>query len=202
MTITNGTTLKATGIGNVKVLCDGKIVTMLKTLHVPHLGRRLVSISKLTQKGLRVKFGDISCKILHADKVVLTAPRESNIYKMKTINEESDFFIEHNDEQSQWELCHARLGHTPIENFKLTATATDGLPKMTNKQDGLCSGCLKGKQAVTKFPASVNHVKTQRVLQLVYASLMRLMKTTSNGSARYILLFVGDFSRYVTAYYL
>ncbi|OWY97152.1 Rve-domain-containing hypothetical protein [Phytophthora megakarya] len=58
-----------------------------------------------------------------------------------------------------------------------------------------------GKQTVTHFP-SRSLTTTTRPLDLVHTDVMDTMKTKSKGGARYVLVFVHDYSRYVVAYFL
>ncbi|KAF1336396.1 Integrase catalytic core protein, partial [Globisporangium splendens] len=201
--IADGATMKAIGVGNIRIKIDnGRIVTITEVLHIPQLDRRLISISKLTQRGLGVRFNLTHCAIMNGDDVLVQAQRYKNIYKLNAVPEEGCFLVEHGDAQSKWELWHARLGHTTFENYSRLQSEENGLPVIAQKSYGLCGGCLKGKQTITSFPRSTGQKKTTHVLQLVHTDVMGPMATTSHGGARYLLTFIDDYSRFVTGYFL
>ncbi|CAH2103986.1 unnamed protein product [Euphydryas editha] len=63
-----------------------------------------------------------------------------------------------------------------------------------------CTVCCEGKQTRLPFPHSAN--KSSGVLELVHTDLCGPMENLSLGKARYFLLFVDDFSRMCTVYFL
>jgi transposase InsO family protein len=60
---------------------------------------------------------------------------------------------------------------------------------------------MKGKQTVARFPAR-SQTKTSRVLEPAHTDLMGPMKTKSTGGAKYVVIFVDDYSSYVVVYFL
>jgi transposase InsO family protein len=109
--------------------------------------------------------------------------------------------LQHGD---AWRLWHARLGHVSHDNYRRLLGASDGLPQDLQRGDDLCGGCARGKQAVAPFPKAPFRgiVKATRALELIHTDLMGPMKTKSAGGAKYILLFIDDYSRYITVYLL
>ncbi|CAH2088142.1 unnamed protein product [Euphydryas editha] len=63
-----------------------------------------------------------------------------------------------------------------------------------------CTVCCEGKQTRLPFPHSAN--KSSGVLELVHTDLCGPMENLSLGKAKYFLLFVDDFSRMCTVYFL
>ncbi|GMF12666.1 unnamed protein product [Phytophthora lilii] len=110
-------------------------------------------------------------------------------------------YVENAGVNSEWELWHARMGHLNKDALAKTQRATTGMPMTDKKSMTLCGGCMKGKQTVAHFPArSVS--KTTKVLQPVHTDVMGPMKTKSKGGARYVVMFVDDYSKYVEAYFI
>lgn len=100
--IANGATMKAIGVGNIKIKTDnGRIVTITDVLHIPQLDRRLISIPELTQRGLGLHFNSTHCVIMRGDDVLVQAPRYKDIYKLNAAPEEGCFIVEHGDIQSK-----------------------------------------------------------------------------------------------------
>ena len=91
------------------------------------------------------------------------------------------------------------MGHPSKDALLKTQRSTKGIPTIKMGTETLCVECLKGKQAVATFP-SHSMTKTTRVLERVQADVMGSMINSSKGGAKYILKFVGDYSRYVAVF--
>ncbi|TYZ68241.1 hypothetical protein PybrP1_005932 [[Pythium] brassicae (nom. inval.)] len=64
-------------------------------------------------------------------------------------------------------------------------------------------GCARGKMTVAQFAyTSGSVVKSSSALEIVHSDLMGPMETVSNGGARYVLVFVDDWSRFKQVYLL
>lgn len=97
-------------------------------------------------------------------------------------------------------IWHRRLGRLNQASMKLLRHAF-GL-KFDDPGDYPCEICVKGKQ--TKQPC-LNVKKDRRaskVLQLVHTNLCDLMENVSIGSSKYFMLFVDDYSRRLSIYFL
>ncbi|OWZ24416.1 Integrase, catalytic core protein [Phytophthora megakarya] len=88
------------------------------------------------------------------------------------------------------------MGHLNEDSLEKTRQVTTGMPKTRSTVKTLCGGCMKGKQTVTHFP-SRSRTTASRPLVLVHTDVMGPMKTKSKSGARYVLVFVDDYSRYV-----
>ncbi|KAJ0392280.1 hypothetical protein ATCC90586_011623 [Pythium insidiosum] len=199
--IADGASMKATGRGSVRFRCgNGEIVTVKDVLHIPTLDRRLLSIPKVTQRGLDVKFGATHCSIWKEDKLVISAKRNGNAYVLN-VEHEHAMYISHVGATSEWELWHARSGHPSHKNYQLTQAATEGMPIIGSEPQDLCGGCLKGKMTVESFPKASTTVTTQP-LEIVRSDVMGPMKTRSVGGARYVVSFIDDFTGLVKVYFL
>nr|GEU99437.1 hypothetical protein [Tanacetum cinerariifolium] len=75
-----------------------------------------------------------------------------------------------------------------------------GLPKITN-QNGLCEGCLEGKQARKSFPTHSNFMSTRRI-ELVHGDLCGPISPPTPARNRYFLLLVDDYTRVMWVYFL
>ena len=201
VTIADGQAMKAIGRGCIKIKTNsGGVVTITDALHIPNLDRRLLSVPKLTERGLVTRFDAKWCTILKGDHAIVRAKREQNVYVLR-VQHERAMLVEHNVTSSKWELWHARVGHASFEAYKNTQCATSGMPEIAKSGDCVCGGCAKGKMTVASFP-SVSTTKTSRVLELIHTDVMGPMKTVSGGGSRYVLSFVDDFSKFVTVYFL
>ncbi|KAE8906867.1 hypothetical protein PF007_g22869 [Phytophthora fragariae] len=201
VTIADGKKLTVAGRGTVRLHgLDQNRIKMVDVLHIPGLDRRLLSVGKLAERGLKVEFQRSSCVIWGNASAIALGKKIGKAY-MLDCDQEDARFVEYAGADSQWELWHARIGHPNKDALAKTQRATNGIPDVGQAFPTLCGGCMKGKQTVEAFPKR-SKTKTSRVLELVHTDVMGPMKSTSKGGAKYILTFVDDFSRYVVAYFL
>ena len=52
------------------------------------------------------------------------------------------------------ELWHRRLAHVQYRALPLARKAVEGLPEIHAKHEGVCKGCVKGKNTNKTFPSS------------------------------------------------
>lgn len=212
--IANGQKMTAVGVGNVRLqLTNGSQIVMQDVLLVPSLDRRLISVSAMGSRNVEARFRGDSCRLFGADGTLVTEiQRQGKLFVLvgstgiaANVPQEQANFSTAEGDASLW---HARLGHPPSRRMKEIAASSLGLPRQLTvnseiDDDEVCSGCMKGKLSVTKFPKSAkSSVKTQRVLALVHSDVMGPMNVKSAGGARYVLTFIDDYSRYTVVYFL
>ncbi|GMF52294.1 unnamed protein product [Phytophthora fragariaefolia] len=74
---------------------------------------------------------------------------------------------------------------------------------LISSNEEVCSGCMKEKLPVAKISrAAKTTVKSQYVLALVHSDVMGPVNMKSTGGARYVLIFIDDFSRFTVVYFL
>lgn len=201
VTIADGKKLRVLGKGTVKLSgMDGKHIQMLDAMYVLGLDRRLLSVGKLAERGLRVEFQQFSCVIWGKNKALAMGKKIVKAFVLDCKLEEARF-VEYAGADNQWELWHARMGHTSEGDMVKTQHATYGMPALRSGIKTICSGCMKGKQTESSFP-SQSISKTPRVLELNHTMVMVPMQTLSKRGTRYVLAFVDNFSRFVDAYLL
>ena len=201
VSIADGKRLHVAGVGTVKLKgLDGLRIKMIEVLHIPGLDRRLLSVGKLAERGMRVEFQRSSCVIWITKRAIASGKKIGKAYFLNCEQEEARS-VEYVGVESEWELWHARLGHPGKAGMNRTQRATSGMPAMKQGIKKLCSGCMKGKQTVDTFP-SQSLTRTSPVLELVHTDVMGPMKTVSKGGTRFVLTFVDDYSRFVVAYFM
>lgn len=155
--LTDGESREACGIGMGKLKClndKNQIIEVKVTdvLYVPSLEGSLLSVKRLTEKGLQVKFEDNKCHIIKGRKVIAVADESSNLYKLRTSQQACVAIQKHNKNcQHMW---HKRFGHRDPEAIK--QLANNGLAVELKITDcGIrttCKACIKGKMARKPFP--------------------------------------------------
>ena len=82
----------------------------------------------------------------------------------------------------------------------LASKAVEGLPEIQSKHDGICKGCVKGKNTKNTFPSSDN--KEKGILQIIYSDVCGPMSSSSLSRYVYYVSFIDDFSRKTQIYIL
>ncbi|KAI9919458.1 hypothetical protein PsorP6_017463 [Peronosclerospora sorghi] len=139
----DGAGMNAIGRRSVRFRCgNGKMVTMHDVLHIPKLNRRLMSVPKTTQHGHDVRFDETHCGIFKDGDLAVSAKRIGSVYTLK-VEHEHAMLVAHENSDNEWDLWHARTGHTSYNNYEKMKTATEGLPNVTAVvNEKLCGGSL------------------------------------------------------------
>ena len=132
---------------------------MKDVLFVPGHKKKLISISTLDAKGMRVEFVDGQVlmwpKGKTIDDVVVIREQEGGLYKLKGHPEQA--FIHDSVETN--ELWHRRLAHVHYRALPLTRKFVEGLPEIQENNEGIFKGCAKGKNTKKIFPSSESKEK-------------------------------------------
>src|SRR5882757_186879 len=89
------------------------------------------------------------------DDAVVIGEQEGGLYKLKGHLEQAliHAIVEPN------ELWHRRIAHVHYRALPLASKVVEGLPKIQSKHDGICKGCVKGKNTEKTFPSSESKEK-------------------------------------------
>lgn len=204
----DGNSIRTAGIGDCVIQCldsKGKEVkiTLTEVIYAPDVEGNLLSITKLTEKGVRAMFEANRCSMWINGEEIATADRVSGLYRLNTVEESRSLMVanrQHNkDCQHLW---HRRLGHRDpdvlgeIERKNLVSG-------MQVKNCGIqltCECCIEGKMARPTFAKEA--VKTSKeILDIVHSDVSGPM-TKTQGGCRYYLTMIDDHSRYTMVYFL
>ena len=94
-------------------------------------------------------------------------------------------------------LWHMRLGHVSpaLLNKLVSKDLVVSLPSIKFNDDKVCDACARGKQ-VRKFFKLKKCVSTTHPLELLHVDLCGLMRITSRGRKKYVLVMMDDYSRF------
>jgi hypothetical protein len=126
---------------------------------------------------------------------------QSRLYTFSEfIEPDSALLLTHADESSR--IWHERFGHLNFRYMQQLSKKilVDGLPDI-HFSKGVCEGCVLGKHPQEKFDKG----KSQRAsapLDLIHSDLMGPFPHPSIRKARFVLIFVDDFSRFTWIYFL
>lgn len=185
-----------TCVGNKEITIDVKNV-----LCVPNLTTNLLSVSRIIASGNRVMFNQHGCLIYNSQNDCIgEAHLENGVYRLRVVKSEQHLAAAVKTSNITW---HRRLGHINASDLrKLQNGAAEGI-SVDDKCDtgkSSCVVCCEGKQTRLPFPTSTS--RSQEVLELIHTDLCGPMENVSLGKARYYLLFVDDFSKMCTVYFL
>ena len=85
------------------------------------------------------------------------------------------------------EIWHRRLTHVHYRALPFARKDIEGLPKIQAKDDGVCKGCMKGKNTKKTFPSSES--KAKGILEIIHFDVCSPMSSSSlSGYAYYVSL--------------
>ena len=197
VTLGDGRTLEAIGTGVVEVklkLAGGrsKVGRLTEVLYVPTLAYNLLSVSKATEAGKKVTFGETRGEVIDDQgEVVAAATKAGSLYYLNC--EPMSNQINSTSHQSNQTLWHRRFGH--LGEKSLHKLKKDGLVRGLNydvsKEIDFCEACVCGKIHRSPFPKA-GHERAEEPLGLVHSDVCGKMGSQSLGSAEYFVTFVDD----------
>ena len=95
------------------------------------------------------------------------------------------------------DLWHQRMGHVTYKHLSIVSKHESilGIPKLSQVSNVVCGPCQLGKQTKAKHPDTQTSA-TSKPLELLHLDLMGPTRIESLGGKRYIMVVVGDFTRY------
>ena len=210
ITLGDGHTLPAAEVGNVAVTLvydDGgtRGCQLHDVLYVPKLSYNLLSVTKATEAGKKVKFYSNSCQILDRDnKVVAVGTRRGKLYYLNCQKESHDQ-VHVSDaplSESKEFVWHRRLGH--LNEGSLNTMASKHLvydfDYHTSKPMPFCKSCVEGKLHRTPFKRGRR--RAEKPLELIHSDVCGPIGTPSLSGKKYFVTFTDDKTHYSWIYFL
>jgi len=152
VTIGDGTTLRAEGIGSVflqlKQQHGGQVVKLKNTLYVSGISHNLLSVNRVVRGGSTITFAASKCSITKAGAII-TALDKKGVWILEgrvahPTNVERVALL-------TMQETHERLGHVGEDCIKRMAKngSTDGLPLEAATEHVSCRACLVTKSTTT-----------------------------------------------------
>nr|GEX20095.1 hypothetical protein [Tanacetum cinerariifolium] len=192
---------------NAIKLSEKKVaITPMNKVKKVSLGHNLFSVGQFCEKGLKVAFRKSTCFVRNEDGVdLLTGDRSSNLYTiaLNEVASNSSTYLLAKASSSQswlWHQCLSHLNFATIKNL-VKNNLVQGLPKMKFEKDHLCSDCEQGK-IHRKHHKSKTAFASNKPLYLLHMDLCGPMHVQSINGKRYVLVVVGDYSRYIWVFFV
>lgn len=198
----DGSSVKATGIGNVRVYAwNGKEwikTTLYDVLYVPEFKINLFSMPKVLDRGFLLKSDKNKSEIIDKNgNVRAIAKRHCKFFKMffKSNLQSEISSCNFAESLNDW---HCKLVHVNFDRVKSILKKNNISYNEDNKV--VCENCLLGKQHRLSFTNSES--KTEKIGQLIHADLCGPFEVESIGGTKYYLLIKDDYSNYRVVYFL
>ncbi|SDA01534.1 BZ3500_MvSof-1268-A1-R1_Chr10-1g02762 [Microbotryum saponariae] len=204
-----GGTVKASGIGSVKLVSDnGTRFTLNDVIYAPESPANLISVRAFDRKGVRITFEHGQVELRTPQGCIATASAiASCVYKLNASVQAASKDARHTlvaTKSNRLPLLtlHRRYGHTSVQTLKKLAASgqVEGLdwPYSDFECDGFtCNACLASKAHRLPFPSSSSHAAEP--LALVHSDVLSFPEE-SLGHKRYLVTFIDDFSRKTWVY--
>ena len=154
-------------IGSTSFRLDsGTDLKITEILYVPGIKKNLLSVSALEDKGFWVTFMEGKALLWHKDSTLESAivigVQVGGLYKFlghpiqalvhKTVN--------------LCELWHRKFSYLHYGALPRLQNVVTGMPDFQNEHDGICRGCVLGKNVKSSFPS--NNIRSKGILYLVH----------------------------------
>ncbi|SCZ99435.1 BZ3500_MvSof-1268-A1-R1_Chr3-1g06010 [Microbotryum saponariae] len=204
-----GGTVKASGIGSVKLVSDnGTRFTLNDVIYAPESPANLISVRAFDRKGVRITFEHGQVELRTPQGCIATASAiASCVYKLNASVQAASKDARHTlvaTKSNRLPLLtlHRRYGHASVQTLKKLAASgqVEGLdwPYSDFECDGFtCNACLASKAHRLPFPSSSSHAAEP--LALVHSDVLSFPEE-SLGHKRYLVTFIDDFSRKTWVY--
>lgn len=204
--LADGTEIDCVGVGTVvfNVTRNGQEskLTAADVLYVPTMDDNLISVSKLTDKGLDVNFSGRDCTVYQNGNFVFGGEKVAGVYKLRACvvppGEQAHKAV--GDEGAGW---HRRMGHLANDTLTMMSRReiVRGLPSLRQLQHNHhCEPCVLGKHNRQPFRSS-DSTPRQRINDLLHMDLCGPFPPSLGGS-KYMLVIVDDCSRRARVHFL
>lgn len=229
VTVANNQRLQSEGHGDVELLLKGhKTTTKIhEVVYVPGLSTNLISVGKMTAKGLEVHFDTQKCYINYGKNVIASATMINGVYQMdiarQQARKENELAVVcqsadsrdplKSTEGQQAEavnLCavkptqtlwHRRLCHLNRRSMDLLKQGMANGINYTDTVRSTCVACCEGKQSRIPFPKRSYNRATEK-LGLIHSDLCGPMSISSFSGAKYLVTFIDDYTRMTFGYFI
>lgn len=190
ITTANNSKMKVVCVGDINISVQredaAQTVLVRNVLCVPDLTANLLSVSRIVENGNTIEFVDGGCRIYNSNRVLLaTATLLGNLYRL-------------NIAKNTALLASGHLNESVI--IKERNNPERGVYFNDSNASEACVACISGIESRKTCPSVES--STIELLALVHSGLYGPMETMSIGGARYLLVFVDDYSRMVFAYFI
>lgn len=202
VTLANGNSIVAEGSGNIFLnikpkSIDEKKVELHDVLLVPGLDEDLISVHKLTQKGLKVLFEEDDCYIIKGKDKWNVATYADGLYRVR-LSTDVKLHAAVDKKGHCIHDWHKILAHRNLADIQ--AMGSKGLVIRKCNCDFLCEPCIKGKMSRKPFPKKGS--EAVETLECIATDVCGPIQIESIGHSRYFMTFTDTYSGYCDVYFM
>ena len=173
-------------------------IRLHNVLLVPKLGKSLVSVSAMSQRGATISFEGDKCFIKKHDGVVGVGYKKGNLFTLEFVSGEARVALS----KESLELWHRRMGHLNVQTLRkgLSEGVFEGVENVASGSFD-CVSCAEGKQHKSSVP-KVSSSGADELLGVIHSDVCGPMEVPSLGGARYFVTFIDDKSRFCQVSFL
>ena len=196
---------RAEGRGTIELesQCGGKnyVLRLHDVLYIPNNKYNIFSLGRWSAVGgqIFVEDGTLSL-ITNSGKCTAQGTKtENNLYKMRFTIRKPTAAMTHS-----WETWHKRYGHIGYADLQklLDNPLVEGFAVDIPTTKPACVACAEGKRPENTFSAVPNRKTTVGVGELTHIELWGKYGVTSVNGHQYYILFIDEWTRYITVEFL
>jgi len=181
ITIGNGQEITAIGQGNITIPTTSGSIPLSRALHVPDIGRNLISVANIVDQGFRVEFTRTTCAVSKGNTVQGIGKREGNIYYFSGLQEVALAELSDTSDTTSLEIWHRRIGHRSLSpqattKIKESVNGFESLGTLEqNTTSSVCGICMEGKQNRANLTGA--REKCAEILHTIHSDICGQMAT-------------------------
>ncbi|KAI3713826.1 hypothetical protein L1987_72412 [Smallanthus sonchifolius] len=200
----NDLRLSVKGIGDVKLVVEGKSQVITRVYYVPDLTSSLLSVGQLQEKNVTVIIKQGVCRIYHPQRgLIITSNMTRNrMFLVNATMVTRDSICYKMEEEDVDQLWHRRLGHVNNKSLRTMQfrRMVEGLPRIAEASKS-CEVCNLGKQKRENM-SKKSLWKASARLELIHVDLCGPINPISPSGKRYVMVIIDDMSRKGWVYFL
>lgn len=204
----NDVYIEATKRGTIDVITNtGISLTLLNVLYCPEAPHSILSVSRMIEAGLIVKFKVTGAEVIYGGKMIMKGNACNTLQKIQLkISRKSQCSVAkiHREASGNYKLWHKRLGHIGKSKFLEIKTKKmfNDSERLDNvmPDDNLCESCIYGKQARLPFQRHKNKVHIQRPLYVVHSDVCGPISPQTYDDKNYFAIFIDEYTHYCVSY--
>ena len=161
-------------------------------LFIPSYSQNILSVSKMTKKGVKVYFGPDTAELVTPTGVKFNIEQSGRLYFVNSVMSEGP----RTRTLKEW---HETLGHLNQKDCLSLESVVDGM-KIMDKNAFKCGICAEGK--MVEYRNHTADEKAKAPLDLVHSDLAGPISPSSIEGSKYAIIFTDDYSGVMFLYFL
>ena len=183
-------------VGTIEGLSNSGVnVTLKNVLYSPEFRENLLSVSKIVQAGIAVKFEEDRAVLTKNGYTVASAKRWGNLFQIAIKIPRNAANMSKSESGNLW---HKRLGHISNNclNELIQHKMVDGIGDISLTE--FCDICTQSKQC--RKPFNGTRPRASRPIEHIFSDVCGPISPISWNGSKYFLTFIDDFTHFTVVY--